>query len=128
MKSIKSVRIYSEEFKWQVVQEVLSGKMTKEEARKLYSIQGNCTILYWMRKFSGNDNYRNFHSFGTSLEEMSKLKKPDASIKKIEELELRLKEANVRAALWQKMVEIAEEQLHIDFKKKYGAQLLKNIK
>lgn len=128
MKSIKSVRIYSEEFKWQVVQEVLSGKMTKEEARKLYSIQGNCTILYWMRKFSGNDNYRNFHSFGTSLEEMSKLKKPDASIKKIEELELRLKEANVRAALWQKMVEIAEEQLHIDIKKKYGAQLLKNIK
>lgn len=128
MKSIKSVRIYSEEFKWQVVQEVLSGKMTKEEARKLYSIQGNCTILYWMRKFSGNDNYRNFHSFGTSLEEMSKLKKPDASIKKIEELEIRLKEANVRAALWQKMVEIAEEQLHIDIKKKYGAQLLKNIK
>lgn len=117
MKSIKSVRIYSEEFKWQVVQEVLSGKMTKEEARKLYSIQGNCTILYWMRKFSGNDNYRNFHSFGTSLEEMSKLKKPDASIKKIEELEIRLKEANVRAALWQKMVEIAEEQLHIDIKK-----------
>ena len=102
--------------------------MTKEEALKLYSIQGNCTILYWMRKFSGNDNYRNFHSFGTSLEEMSKLKKPDASIKKIEELELRLKEANVRAALWQKMVEIAEEQLHIDIKKKYGAQLLKNIK
>lgn len=128
MKSIKSVRIYSEEFKWQVVQEVLSGKMTKEEARKLYSIQGNCTILYWMRKFSGNDNYRNFHSFGTSLEEMSKLKKPDTSIKKIEELELRLKEANVRAALWQKMVEIAEEQLHIDIKKKYGAQLLKNIR
>lgn len=128
MKSIKSVRIYSEEFKWQVVQEVLSGKMTKEEARRLYSIQGNCTILYWMRKFSGNDNYRNFHSFGTSLEEMSKLKKPDASIKKIEELEIRLKEANVRAALWQKMVEIAEEQLHIDIKKKYGAQLLKNIK
>lgn len=128
MKSSKNVRIYSEEFKWQVVQEVLSGKMTKEEARKLHSIHGNCTILYWMRKFSGNDNYRNFHSFGTSLEEMSKLKKPDASIKKIEELEIRLKEANVRAALWQKMVEIAEEQLHIDIKKKYGAQLLKNIK
>lgn len=128
MKLSKNVRIYSEEFKWQVIQEVLSGKMTKEEARKLYSIQGNCTILYWMRKFSGNDNYRNFHSFGTSLEEMSKLKKPDTSIKKIEELEIRLKEANVRAALWQKMVEIAEEQLHIDIKKKYGAQLLKNIK
>ena len=49
---------YSEEFKWLVVQEVLSGKFTKEEARKVYGIRSNCAILYWMRKFSGNDNYR----------------------------------------------------------------------
>jgi len=46
---------YSEEFKWKVVKDVLSGKLTKEEARRVYNIRGNCAILYWMRKFSGND-------------------------------------------------------------------------
>jgi hypothetical protein len=32
---------YSEEFKWQVVQEVVIGKLTKEEARVAYGIKSN---------------------------------------------------------------------------------------
>ncbi|CAN5468193.1 hypothetical protein BH23BAC3_BH23BAC3_33500 [soil metagenome] len=51
--------IYSEEFKWKVVQDVLSGNLTKEEAHRIYSVKGNCTILYWMRAFSGIKDYRN---------------------------------------------------------------------
>ena len=54
----KKKSFYSEEFKWKVVKDVLSGKLTKEEARRVYNIRGNCAVLYWMRKFSGNDFYR----------------------------------------------------------------------
>ncbi|MFT6966792.1 MAG: transposase-like protein [Marivirga sp.] len=43
---IKKPEYYSEEFKWQVVQEVLSGRLTKEAARRAYNITGKCTILY----------------------------------------------------------------------------------
>jgi len=113
---------YSEEFKWEVVQEVISGKFTKEQARKVYGIKSNCAILYWMRKFSGNDNYR---TGGQPLENsiaMSKTKKEKALENRIKQLEDHLKREQLRADLWQKIVETAQGQLKLDIVKKYGAK------
>ncbi len=113
---------YSEEFKWEVVQEVLSGKFTKEQARKVYGIKSNCAILYWMRKFSGNDNYR---AGGNPLKNpiaMSKTKKEKVLEDRIKQLEDNLKREQLRADLWQKIVETAQEQLKLDIVKKYGAK------
>jgi hypothetical protein len=42
--------------------------------------------------------------------------------KRIKELEEELKREKLRADLWQKMVEIAEEQLDLDIRKKFGAK------
>ena len=118
----KTQEFYSDEFKWEVVQEVLSGKFTKEEARKFYGIKSNSAILYWMRKFSGNTNYRlGGQPLGTT-DEMSKMKELSEKETRIKELEKELKREKLRADLWQKMVEIAENQLNIDIKKKYGAK------
>lgn len=59
LKMSKEKRIYYREaFKWKVVQGVIAGKFTKEEARKVYGIRSNCSILYWMRRYSGNTSYR----------------------------------------------------------------------
>jgi len=113
---------YSEEFKWEVVQKVLSGKFTKEQARKVYGIKSNCAILYWMRQFSGNDNYRTSSlALGNSIE-MSQTKKEKALENRIKQLEDALKREQLRADLWQKVVETAEEQLKVDIVKKYGAK------
>ena len=113
---------YSEEFKWRIVQEVLAGKFTKEEARKIYGIKSNCAILYWMRQFSGNDDYRaGGQPLGNQLE-MAKSKKERALEKRIKQLEDNLKREQLRADLWQKVVETAEEQLNLDIIKKYGAR------
>lgn len=113
---------YSEDFKWEVVQKVLSGKFTKEEARKIYGIKSNCAILYWMRQFSGNDNYRTSSlALGNSIE-MSQTKKEKALENRIKQLEDALKREQLRADLWQKVVETAEEQLKVDIVKKYGAR------
>lgn len=114
---------YSETFKWQVVQEVLSGKLTKEEARIAYGIKSNCAILYWMRKYSGNEDYRNTHSLTNNLAQMHNSKEQQKLKDRIKQLEEELKRANLRADLWQTMIEVAEQQLKIDIKKKYGAQL-----
>ena len=57
---------YSEDFKWQVVQEVLSGKLSKAEANRLYGIKSKSAILYWMRQYSGIRNYRD--KFGRSTQ------------------------------------------------------------
>jgi transposase-like protein len=116
------VTIYSEDFKWEVVQEVLHGRMSKEEARVSYGIKGNCSILYWMRKFSGNEDYRSVHTFGQNTNEMSKATLQKELEAKVKELEESLRCANLRADLWCKMIEVAERELNIDIKKKHGAQ------
>jgi len=113
---------YTEEFKWKVVQDVLEGKYTKEEARRIHNIKSNCAVLYWMRKYSGNDNYRHGGiplGTKTSMSNMKELSEKDRRIKELEE---QLKRESLRADLWQKMVEIAEGQLNIDIQKKYGAK------
>ena len=128
MNKKKKSKFYSEDFKWNVVKDVLSGKLTKESARKLYSIQSNSAILYWMRKFSGNDDYKKYHSFGNQNLNMKSPVVPKSESKRIQELEKQLAEANLRASLFQTMIEVAEEQLSIDIKKKFGARLLKDLK
>jgi len=118
----KKQNYYSEEFKLRVVHEVLSGKFTKEGARKVYGIGSNCAILYWMRQYSGIEDCRNGGEpslEATSIREMKEMNKYE---QRIEELEAELNRERIRADLWQKMVEIAEEQLNVDIQKKYGAK------
>jgi transposase len=127
MKTKKVTSHYSEEFKWRVVQEVLSGKYNKDQARQIYGIKSNCAILYWMRKYSGNEDYRYTHAFSNGIKDMHRSKEQIELKARIERLEEELRRARLQADLWQKMIEVAEEQLHIEIKKKYGAQLLKHI-
>jgi len=114
--------IYSEEFKWKVVREVLSGTLTKEEARRVYSIKGNCTVLYWMRAFSGVKDYRNAGIVNEDLIDMAKSSKQRETEKEIARLKQELKAERLRADLWQKVVEVAEEELGVDIRKKFGAR------
>lgn len=113
---------YSKEFKWKVVQEVLLGKFTKEEARRIYGIKSNCAVLYWIRKFSGNDNYRIGGQPLGKLPELERMKELSDKDKYIKQLEQELEREKCRADLWQKMVEIAEEELKLDIRKKFGAK------
>jgi len=110
--------IYSEEFKWQVVQEVLSGKMNKEQARKVYQIAGNSTILYWMRAFSGIKDYRQGGDYYEDTTQMETSKNERALQAEIERLRTQLKAARLRADLWHEMVEAAEEAFGLEIKKK----------
>ena len=127
MKSKKAMSHYSEEFKWRVVQEVLSGKYNKDQARQIYGIKSNCAILYWMRKYSGNEDYRYTHAFANGIKDMQRSKENQELKQRVNELEQELRRAKLRADVWEKMIEVAEEQLQIEIKKKYGAELLKHI-
>lgn len=114
--------IYSEEFKWKVVQEVLSGTMSKEEARRVYSVKGNCTILYWMRAFSGVTDYRSGGIVNEDITDMANTSKQREADKEIARLKQELHAERLRADLWQKVVEVAEEELGVDIRKKFGAR------
>lgn len=114
--------IYSEEFKWKVVQEVLSGTLTKEEARRVYSIKGNCNILYWMRSFSGVEDYRSGGVVSEDRIQMANTNNQRKTEKEIARLKQELKAERMRADLWQKVIEVAEEELGVDIRKKFGAR------
>ena len=120
--SKKKQNYYSEEFKWRVVEQVLSAKYTKEAARKAYGIDSNCAILYWMRQYSGIEDYRSGGEPSLEATSIQEMKDMNEYKQRIEELEADLNRERTRADLWQKMVELAEEQLNIEIRKKYGAK------
>ena len=119
---------YTEEFKHRIVQEVLSGKLNKNQASKMYGIRGNATILYWIRQLQGEPTdvnkpkqLANFAEMKQNIED----KKLQDQLKETKEL-LRL--AELRADLWQRAVEIAEDKFQIDIVGKFGAQALRQLK
>ena len=118
----KTQGFYSEEFKWQVVQDVLEGKYSKEEARRMHNIKSKCAVLYWMRKFSGNDNYRQGGVPLGTKKTMSNMKELSEKDRRIKELEKLLERESLRGDLLEKIVSIAEEQFNIEIRKKYGAK------
>ena len=119
---------YSESFKWKVVQEVLGGKITKEEARRIYGIKGNCVILYWIRKFSGDNNYRQPNQVSEDFTVMQKHSSDHKLAARIKELEEELQKEKQKSELWQKIVEVAEEELGLNITKKFGAKQYSDLK
>ena len=119
---------YSESFKWKVVQDVVEGNYTKEQARRIYGIKSKCAVLYWMRKYSGNKNYRQPSEFEVGTSTMQKRASEKIKLSKIKELEEALSREKQRSELWKKMVEVAEEELGIEIKKKFGAKQLLELK
>ena len=115
---MKKVNYYTDEFKQNVVNEVLNGLISKDEARRRYGIKGKSTILNWMRKFDVSNNYQ-----------MKTKKKQSETIKSREELEaenLRLRQEleieQLRSRALNVMIDIAENKFNIPIRKKSGAR------
>lgn len=116
---------YSEKFKATVVNDVLLGKYTKEEARRLYGIKAKCAVLYWMRKFNGEKNYRQPMNENTKFELMNANKELQELKEKVARLEEEKRIAELKADLYNTMIDVAESKLGIVIRKKSGAQRLK---
>lgn len=104
---------FSETFKRQVVSEVLSGQLSKPEARRKYNIKGRSCIINWIRKFEGTATHE--------LMDYSNLDKKEL-IKRIKELERQLEDEQIRSFGYNKMIDIAEEQLNVPIRKKLGTK------
>lgn len=99
---------FTETFKRQVIAEVLSGRLSKEQARKQYQIRGKSLIINWIRKF---DLPTPIYMSEPSLNEK------DLQTK-IKRLERELEDAQLRAEAYSKMIDIAERELKISIRKK----------
>lgn len=108
LKTKKTQRDYSLPFKLQVILEVEKGELTYKEAQRKYGIQGRSTVLVWLRKH------------GSLVWQMDNpMKGKQSPQTKIRELEKKLKRLQLQNDILNKAVEIADDQLGTDIRKKY---------
>lgn len=129
---------YDEHFKRQVVSEVLSGKITKEEARRRYNIAGKSTVLKWMRTMGGlkasavsTDPVPILRRMGkdtgkpTPKNDRAEQERLYAEIKR---LKAALEHSELKGRAYEIMLDIGREQYGIDLEKKTGAKQSKDSK
>lgn len=127
-KTKQARQVFSLETQFEVVKRVISGELTKAQAMAEYGIKGKSCVLYWMRKFEGQNDYR---KGGEKLpfrlmDDQHYARELGRMRQRIKELEADLRTERLRAGLWEKVVEIAERDLGLDIKKKYGARQSEN--
>jgi len=112
----KEERLYfSDVLKRRIIQEVLSGSISKEGARRQYGIRGKSAILKWMRKFGYASN---FDSITFSMKSKELPEDPEQLKRLIVELEKALEEAKLSSKFYSTMIDIAEKEFKIPIRKK----------
>lgn len=111
---------YSQAFKLHVVEEVLRGELTKEQARRKYGIRGKSGVLNWMRKFGVS----NAKQIPVCFERMKQEETTDKAAleQRVKELERALEDAQLKAEGYSRMIDIAERALKISIRKKSSAK------
>lgn len=111
---------YSMSFKLQIVQEIERGQLTTTEATKKYNIQCRKTVLEWLKKF-GNFDWENQTSFTMAKLPEQKIMELEAQVKLLERqkafLEHQAFVADKKAILFDMMIDLAEQEYHIDIRK-----------
>lgn len=116
---MEKVNYYSDEFKRSVIKEVLSGHISKDEARRRYNIKGKSAVLDWIRKFAPLDNQKMKKTRLPQFKETTQLEAENKRLREELELErLRVLSLNV-------MIDLAEEHFKVPIRKKSGAKQLK---
>ena len=113
----RTQRDYSLAFKLQVVSEIERGELNYDQADRKYGIRGNCTVSKWMRKYSS--------LAWNQLSTVSLKKTPEQRIKELEELLAREKE---KVNVLNTAIDIADQMLNTNIRKKYLPESLKKQK
>ena len=112
LRRIKKNRVYSEEFKREIVSLFESGTHSVYQLEKLYGLS-NPMIYRWIYKFS------TFNEKGQRVVEMKasdtqKLKELEQKIKSLEQI---VGQKQIQIEYLEKMIDIAKDELNIDIKK-----------
>ena len=120
----QKIQTFSESFKQSIVDQVNSGLISKEEARRRYRIKSKSGILTWQR------NYEKYGRCSLNLLVDTSLLKPKKPLSansgssesvllaRIKQLERQLEDEQLRSEAYNKMIDIAERELNIPIRKK----------
>ena len=104
---------YSYALKRKIVNDILKGILSKEEAMLRYGIRSRQSINYWLSKY-GLLNYRKKKNYGMK-------QSPE---EKIKELQMRIEELENAKIVLNMAIDIADEQFGTEIRKKYLPQSL----
>ena len=109
---------YTEAFKRQVVSEYEKGQLNKDQLMKKYGIRGNSRILTWCRKYGK-------FAYDTPTQNGRPMKDPQKQ--RIRELEKKLKAAELKLKVYDKLIEVTNRELDQDIVKKIEAELSRSL-
>jgi len=119
----RKVNQFTDDFRFQVVQEYLNTGISQKELQEKYSIGGNNCITTWMRKFGGNKVTDEQISIQKAMaKELDKTVQERKLEAKIKELEKALDQERLRTLALNTMINVAERDLKISIRKKSGTK------
>jgi transposase-like protein len=119
----KSYR-YSVCFQQSVVQAIEKEGLTINQARERFGIPGGSTIQKWVKKF-GKHHLLNKVIRVSTIDERDELSRLKAELKAVK---IAYAELAIEHKCSEKVIELADEMLHLDLKKKYEQELSQNLK
>ena len=117
LKTFKSQKSYSEVFKKKVVKEFEQGLLNKDQLQRKYGLGGNSIVLKWCRKY-GKLAYPKQSATGRPMKDPQK--------QRIKELEHKLKAAELKLQVYNKLIAVTNRELDSDIIKKIEARLSEN--
>ena len=117
IRTSKPQKKFSEAFKKQVVRECEQGLLNKDQLRRKYGLGGNSTVLKWCRQY-GKFAYPKQTATGRPMKDPQK--------HRIKELEAKLKAAELKLKVYDKLIEVTNRELDADIIKKIEARLSEN--
>lgn len=117
----KRVRVkYTEEFKQQVVEDVLSGRHNVVDARLHYKIRGTNTVSGWVKAHKAKYGILAWNK--SSMKKDTKNQDKDELLAELEAVKRLLESERKRSEAYLTMIKIAERQFNIPIEKKSGAK------
>ena len=115
LRTIRKKRVYSEEFKRQIVSDFESGVYSVLQLEKLHGVS-NSLIYIWIYKFS-TFNQKGFRIVEHQESSDKKLKDLANKIKNLEQI---IGQKQIQIDYLNKMIDLAKDDLKIDIKKNYN--------
>ena len=112
----RTQRDYSLTFKLALVEQIEKGELTYQQAQTCYGIQGNSTVLVWLRKHGRQDG-----SLGASVRAGRNTTMPDSNNQTPEQ---RIKELEQQLALMSQKAQFFEAVVDV-LKNDYGVSIVK---
>ena len=112
---------FTEEFRRWAVSEVESGTQSSVALSREYGIRGHSTLLKWCRRYGGNE----YPIMKKTTKDVARSVKDDRALllqNQVKMLERELKEARLKQATLETLIDIAERHYSISIKKNIGGK------